>query len=224
MDVMSLTLHIDIGPYKIPLSLKGVPGMPYFVARDEEMNDLMQALLSRPTRLACRRVFVLHGVGGSGKTQLAAKFAQESKTIFSSTHWINGESRQNVRQSIADIGRRIPEGQVPAECRKGFASSTEELDMIVSNVLGWFARPENKRWLLIFDNVDRDYSPEVDDPLSFDVADFFPETDQGSILVTTRLQQLKQLGTDRKLEKMSDQQGTEVLQSRIGRPLEGDRA
>ena len=219
---MSLTHNLDVGPYRIPFSRKGVPGMPHFVAREEEMNHLKQALLRRPTRPDGRRVFVLHGVGGSGKTQLAANFARETQTIFGSTHWINAESRQSVRESIASVARRIPEGQIPTECRKGFASSTAELDMIIGSVLDWFALRENNGWLLVFDNVDRDDSPEANDPLSFDVEEFFPEHDHGSILITTRLHQLKQLGGDRQLNRMNDEQGVELLRQRIRRPVEGD--
>ena len=206
----------------MPFSLKGQPLVPKFVARDQEMNDLKENLFPKPTRETRRKVFVLHGLGGSGKTQLAIEFAQISQKIFSSIFWLNGDSKESVRQSIAQIGRKLPKDKVPDFCRSFSKSSPEELTEIINNILFWFNQPENNRWLLIFDNVDRDNSLEADDPQSYDVKEFFPEANHGSILITSRLRQLRQYGHDRQLGRMSDLQGAEVLRYRIGRSIEGN--
>ena len=206
----------------MPFSLKGLPRVPKFIARDQEMNDLKNTLFPKPTRETRRKVFVLHGLGGSGKTQLAIEFAQRSQKIFSSIFWLNGDSKESVRQSLAQIARQLPPDQIPDSCRKFSKTSPEELDEIISNILIWFSQHENNQWLLIFDNVDRDNSPEVNDPQSYDVEDFFPEADHGSILITSRLRQLRQHGQDRQLGRMSDLQGAEVLRCRIGRSVEGN--
>ena len=206
----------------MPFSLKGQPLVPKFVARDQEMNDLKENLFPKPTRETRRKVFVLHGLGGSGKTQLAIEFAQISQKIFSSIFWLNGDSKESVRQSIAQIGRKLPKDKVPDFCRRFSKTSPEELTEIINNILFWFNQPENNRWLLIFDNVDRDNSLEADDPQSYDVKEFFPEANHGSILITSRLRQLRQYGHDRQLGRMSDLQGAEVLRYRIGRSIEGN--
>ena len=172
----------------MPFSLKGLLPVPKFIARDQEMNDLKNTLFPKPTRETRRKVFVLHGLGGSGKTQLAIEFAQISKKIFSSIFWLNGDSKESVSQSLAQIARQLPPDQIPDSCIKFSKTSPEELDEIISNILIWFSRHENNQWLLIFDNVDR--SLEVNDPQSYDVKDFFPEADHGSILITSRLRQL----------------------------------
>ena len=204
----------------MPFSLKGLLRVPKFIARDQEMNDLKNTLFPKPTRETRRKVFVLHGLGGSGKTQLAIEFAQISKKIFSSIFWLNGDSKESVSQSLAQIARQLPPAQIPDSCIKFSKTSPEELDEIINNILIWFSRHENNQWLLIFDNVDR--SLEVNDPQSYDVRDFFPEADHGSILITSRLRQLRQLGQDRQLGRMSDLQGVEVLRCRIGRSVEGN--
>ena len=206
----------------MPFSLKGLPRVPKFIARDQEMNDLKNTLFPKPTRENRRKVFVLHGLGGSGKTQLAIEFAQRSQKIFSSIFWLNGDSKESVRQSLAQIARQLPPDQIPDSCRKVSKTSREELDEIIHNILIWFNQHENNQWLLIFDNVDRDNSPEVNDPQSYDVEDFFPEADHGSILITSRLRQLRQHGQDRQLGRMSDLQGAEVLRCRIGQSVEGN--
>jgi len=89
-----------------------------------------------------------------------------------------------VRQSIAQIARKLPKDQIPNWCRKFFRASPEELDEIISNVLHWVDQHGNNRWLLIFDNVDRDHSLEADDPQSFAVEVFFPEVNHGSSSLT----------------------------------------
>jgi hypothetical protein len=60
--------HIE---HKIPFSLKGVPLVNRFVRRDAEMRELEEFFrrkISDPTR---RKVLLMHGLGGIGKTQLA---------------------------------------------------------------------------------------------------------------------------------------------------------
>ena len=50
----------------------------HFTGRDDIRKKLHDSLLSYPTP-NFRRVFVLHGLGGSGKTQIALKFAEDNR-------------------------------------------------------------------------------------------------------------------------------------------------
>jgi tetratricopeptide (TPR) repeat protein len=71
----------------------------------------------------------------------------------------------------------------------------EEVEQRAKHVLKWLAIEGNSRWLIIFDNIDQ-YSSS-DSPIS-DTCDlleeFFPSADHGSILITSRLQGLTELG------------------------------
>ena len=224
----SLTLSIDDGLYNINFELRSWPCVNHFVARDKEMEQLEQTLLPRPTRDMRRKVLILHGLGGIGKTQLAVAFARKYQKTYSSIFWLNGGSKDQIRQSLAGLARRLPEGQISESSRASTKSSGEDVDIVINEVQNWFSQPANNRWLLIFDNVDRDYSPElsstVRDPHAYDIEDYFPSSDHGSILVTSRLRRLRQHGDSLELTKMNEHQGKAVLETRIGKSLEGAMA
>ena len=195
--------------------------MNHFVARQKELEQLEQTLLPKPTRDMCRKVFILHGLGGIGKTQLAVAFARKYQKTYSSTFWLNGGSKDQVRESLAKIAQRLPEGQISEFSRTYAKASGDDLDTVINEVHNWFSQPANNQWLLIFDNVDRDHSPEQNDPHAFNVEDYFPDADHGSILVTSRLRRLGQYGDSLELTRVDEQQGKSILETRIGSSLEG---
>ena len=48
-----------------------------------------------------RKIHVLHGLGGIGKTQLAIAYARKHKEIHSVILWLNGGSIDTLLQSLA---------------------------------------------------------------------------------------------------------------------------
>jgi hypothetical protein len=79
----------------------------------------------------------------------------------------------------------------------------------------------NHRWFLIFDNVDRDSKVTESEPTAYSIEDYIPGADHGSILVTTRLAKLEQLGTALKLKAVDETQARAMMTSSLGRTLEG---
>jgi hypothetical protein len=78
-------------------------------------------------------------------------------------------------------------------------------------VLEWFAIEGNSKWLLIFDNIDKDDTSGVEDQEAYNVESFFPGADQGSIIITTRLKHLEELGESLRLGVLSQEEALEVL-------------
>jgi hypothetical protein len=182
-----------------------------FVDRPAEMAELERALL--PRRNTRQKIFVLHGLGGIGKTQLAVEFARRNHRRFSSVFWLNGSSEDSLKQSVAACATRIPVEQVTESSRGYSAGDTSDIDAVVAEVLGWLARPDNTDWLVVFDNVDREYGQHISDPLAYDVQRYFSGADHGSVLITTRLAGLEQLGASQQLNKVDRSQAQAILES-----------
>jgi hypothetical protein len=175
------------------------------------MADLERVLLPRPGQSQRQRIHVVRGLGGMGKTQLAVEFARRHHDRFSSVFWLDGRSEDVLKRSIASHASKIPPGQMAETSRMYAADSGADVDVVVKHVLAWLARPDNTAWLLIFDNVDREYKTQDGDPDAYDVTRYLSGADHGSVLVTTRLARLEQLGESQQLGKVSDEQGQAIF-------------
>jgi hypothetical protein len=190
-----------------------VPVVNKFVDRPSDLAELEQALL--PQRQNRRKkVFVLHGLGGIGKTQLAVEFARKHHQKFSSVLWLDGNTEDSLKQSIATCASRIPEGQIAESSRTYLATGDGDIDAVVRDVEGWLSLPDNTDWLMVFDNVDRD--SERRDADAYNVTHYLPGADHGSVLITTRLANLEQLGGSRMLRKLSKDQAQAMFQQQCG--------
>jgi len=193
-----------------------------FAARNTEMTRLTQVLLPTQTNQMRRKVFIVHGLGGIGKTQLSVEFTRKYRESYSAVFWVDGSTNERLRRSIADLASRLPQHQISEGSRNYSQRGSTNVDEVVEDVLKWLSQPLNDQWLLILDNVDREFSGPSRDPESFDVKDYFPTADQGSILITSRLMSLCQLGTDLKLEPVDKLQGSSILENSLGRSIEGE--
>lgn len=83
---------------------------------------------------------------------------------------------------------------------------TLRVKAVVRAVKDWLMRPENDRWLLIFDNVER----------SFDISDFIPLTLSGKIILTSRDSSNCIWGRKMRIGPMMDGEAVELLRSATG--------
>src|SRR5437773_3723202 len=84
-------------------------------------------------------------------------------------------------------------------------------------MLDWLARPDNIDWLLIFDNVDLDYEQDGSTG-AYDVRRYLLG-DHGSVLVTTRLARLAQLGDSKPLKKVDGELSEAIFEKWYGKKL-----
>ncbi|CAG8642898.1 14138_t:CDS:2, partial [Acaulospora colombiana] len=127
------------------ISLRSSHGLPplssFFIMREEPMKFLVEMLLE--TEEDSQRIVVLSGLGGSGKTQMALKFARDYE------HRTTENIETALVTHVSSLGREY-------EC----SSVNDALDIL--------AEPDQvitQDWLIIFDNADdpnidlRDYFP-----------------------------------------------------------------
>lgn len=206
-------MFIDYGKYLATFSLEGVPRVKQFIGRPVEMAELQEVLLPKQ-QTSQQKIFVLHGLGGIGKTQLAVEFARQHHRKFSAVFWLDGRSEDTLKQSIASSASRISKTQISKPSKSFTAGDNVDINAIVREFMGWLVLKDNTSWLVIFDNVDRSYSRHDPDPDAYDIKRYFPSGDHGSILITTRQARLEQLGDSHLLGKVNQDQAEAILQSR----------
>ncbi|KAF8595674.1 FabD/lysophospholipase-like protein [Ceratobasidium sp. AG-I] len=110
-----------------------------------------------------RQIFVLCGLGGAGKTQLALKFVDMHKKLFWDVFYIDATSHQTASAGLSNLAKAANAGTTQEEA------------------LAWL-ESKQERWLLILNNAD--------DP-KLNLQQFFPKCAHGDILITTRNQEMR---------------------------------
>ena len=196
--------------------MTGVPAIAKYIGRSSEISRLQEILLSTgPER---RKVVVIHGLGGIGKTQLAIEFARKHRDNYTAIFWLDGKSQDILTRSIASIIKRVPSAQQPTRTLKEIEDNGD-VKKQAEEALAWLALEGNSNWLLIYDNVDQDTpwcsNAGYEEP--FNIKSFFPRTDRGSIIITTRLRPLRELGRSLQLGVLDRGDAVAVLAESAGR-------
>ena len=200
-------------------SLNGVPVTNKFVDRPAQMESLEKCLLPR-TENERRTVLILHGLGGIGKTQLSAEFVRRHCHEYSSVFWLDGRTENSLKQGIATIANRIPEGQI-SEKSRSYNGSNAQVGAVVKEVLQWLSTEGNHSWLLVFDDVYRDDHAMGKGVEEYNIESYFPRANHGYILITTHLHWLGKYGCTVKLNAFDAYQAQTLLTEKIGRPFKG---
>ena len=119
--------------YNTTFSLRGVPIAGKFIDRPSEMAKLEAAFFSSQDRR--RKICVLSGLGGIGKTQLSVEFARRNSSRFSSIFWLNGLREYTLRQCIAAIAPMIPRDQDPVSSKMSALDETIDLDAAIEKFM-----------------------------------------------------------------------------------------
>jgi transcriptional regulator with XRE-family HTH domain len=163
-----------------------------FTGRD----DLLAAVRDRFLAGHAAVVQALHGMGGVGKTQLAAEYAHRCAGSYDLAWWINAEQGGLIGDQVADLGQAL--GCVPA------GAGSEAVRAVVLAELR-----HRGRWLLIFDNAG---APA-------DVAPWLPG-DGGHVLITSREHGWDEIAAPLGVAVFTRAESIEMMRRRIpGLPL-----
>ncbi|EFX01267.1 kinesin light chain [Grosmannia clavigera kw1407] len=148
-----------------------------FVGRENILKDLRQLLFEDKDT---HPIVALYGLGGIGKTQVANALAHWTKNHRKecSVFWVPAVSKEIFEKACGAIAKTLG-----IKC-----AGNEDIKTLVCDHLSSEAAGE---WLLIIDNAD---DPDLivgrDTPDSLD--QYFPRSDSGRTLVTTRTQSVSQ--------------------------------
>jgi predicted ATPase len=161
----------------------------------------MEKILQPKTKSPNRRVLVLGGMGGIGKTQLSIKYAKRHRHSYSSIFWLNASTEAMLNDSLRGVANRI----LPLE-----AVSRLNGDQLRVHVSNWLSELDNTRWLMVLDNYD--------DPDQYEITRYYSSVAHGSIIITTR-QPDKVNGEQIKVKSMTKiEDSLHILAKRSGRP------
>jgi hypothetical protein len=170
-----------------------------FIGRDTELEQMESILLSN-SNYSTRKVLILGGMGGIGKTQLAINYAKRHCISYSSVFWLNATSESALNSSLRGVANRI----LPPE-----TVSKLDDDQLRIHVSNWLSELDNTRWLLILDNYD--------DPDQYNLTQYYPSVAHCSIIITTR-QPRRINGEKVKVESMTKvNDSLAILATRSGR-------
>jgi ATP/maltotriose-dependent transcriptional regulator MalT len=191
------------------------------VQRVSDMQKLEEYFFPQQPHLTRRKMFVVHGLGGIGKTQLCIEFVRRYQEKYSAVFWLDGSSKDALQRSFIDVVARLPTDEVPLGLVQAAEQASPDERSIVRGVMSWLSLPSNRQWLLVIDNVDRDHTTKVKDPLAYDVKQYLPAADHGNVLVTSRLSTLTVSRNSLRLTEVDRDQGRAILEAIGGQRMLG---
>ncbi|KAF8334572.1 P-loop containing nucleoside triphosphate hydrolase protein, partial [Amanita rubescens] len=130
----------------------------FFTGQDKYLQKLKDYFTSQQGQ---RKIILLHGLGGIGKTQICLKFIEENPDLFSDIFWIDASSEKTVEivlTQISSTNSTSPDGRPSAR-----------------SALDWISQRPN--FLMVYDGVDEHYSV---------IGNFLPPGNGGNIIITSR--------------------------------------
>ncbi|KAJ7463359.1 hypothetical protein FB451DRAFT_1180451 [Mycena latifolia] len=141
---------------EVPQMVNNCPPPTKIFRGRQTILDMMHQYFAHETEH--QAIFLLHGLGGAGKTQIALKFIQESASQFTDIFLIDTSTPDTIDTSLKNLSRM-----------KNIGDAAQD-------ALQWLKSKQHK-WLLLFDNAD---DPKIN------LNDYFPQCSHGNILITSR--------------------------------------
>ncbi|KAF1952737.1 TPR-like protein [Byssothecium circinans] len=201
-----------IESFTVKFSVPEVSPVEHFVSRDEELDRIHKELQHGGSR----KIVVVHGLGGMGKTQLALAYAKQHRDEYSAVFWVNSKDIDTLKQGYVAAAKRIFRDHPSLVHLKSIVDGGN-LDEAMEAVKRWLNNSQNDRWLIIYDNYDTPKLLGCDGAGTFDIRPFLPEAHQGAIVITTRSSQLR-LGHLVAVKKLQNiEHSLEILSHASGR-------
>jgi transcriptional regulator with XRE-family HTH domain len=159
---------------------------PGFTGREDLLAGVREQLLAGEKAV----VQALHGMGGVGKTQLAAEYAHRFAGTYDLAWWINAEQGGLIGDQVAALGLAL-------ECVQPGAGTEAVRAAVLAELR------HRGRWLLVFDNAE--------DPA--DVTPWLPGG--GHVLITSRQRGWDEVAAPVEVDVLARAESVAILQNRV---------
>ncbi|KAH8795184.1 hypothetical protein DL96DRAFT_1827045 [Flagelloscypha sp. PMI_526] len=173
---------------------------PNFTGRRDEL-DHMHAYFSSSVG-SSTLIYVIYGLGGSGKSQLLFQFVLEFQTrsprTFDIVYFVDASLETTVEADLKAIAIDRKAGETAVDAVQWLSCQTT-------------------RWLLVFDNAD---------DKNFSIQKYIPKSIHGSVIITSRNPELTGLTSkdsgSRRIEDLEKWAADELLKKLVGRRRSSD--
>ena len=150
---------------------------PHFTGREAELEALRAQLKSGAAAVLRQPPSALYGLGGIGKTQIAAEYAHRFSEEYEVVWWVRADQEDSIRASLVALGSQLRLSDVsPGDRDRSFHIVIDALQ----------TGEPYAHWLLIFDDVTQ---PGI-------LRRYIPQG-SGHVIVTSRITEWRQvLSTD----------------------------
>jgi tetratricopeptide (TPR) repeat protein len=185
-----------------------------FIGRKKELEDLRSFLLADSTALigqpvqtpTGQPVQTVHGLGGVGKTELAAEYAHRYRGEYDLVWWIRAEREENIAAALIGLGTRL-----------GLENfRRDERDYSIGVVMDALIEGDPyENWLLIFDDAQS----------ASDLSRYIPQSQgYGHVIITSRDIRWQALRVDGiELTEFKLEETVEFLRKRVPALAVGDQ-
>ena len=142
LDLMMTTKDVSPSVDSKPIVFDAPDHNKWFTGREKELEALEKCLSFESDKGL--KISAICGLGGCGKTTLAAHFAWKRRPEYAGgVFWISMEDDEKFRNSMNDLALRL-----------GLTEDLKTFDWTLSKVLMYISQ-QRRPWLMVVDNVDQ---------------------------------------------------------------------
>lgn len=189
--------------------------LQYAILRQDLLKSIQSGFSIKLQNQIGPAVVVLLGMGGAGKSTIALQCCRiwESEQRVNAIFWVDASSPRSVKQSFVDILEKLTgSGQDMNDDLFGERSRKPiHMKTLLSRMKMLLLERYDNKWLIVFDNFDK--------PHTFGnelLSNYWPTSEQGFILITSRNETSKLLGYTVEVSTLSPIQATDLLLQRSG--------
>lgn len=163
-----------------------------FSGRKDIVNSIHEEFSAAQNRVP---IHAISGMGGIGKTQIAVHYSYKFAEDYDLVYWIRSETDASLTADYEALTQTL---ELPVK--------TKAEQLVYINIVNTWLTKTDKKWLLVFDNVESQEKIEK----------LLPKKGNGHILITSQSPNWKELGEDSQIRPFTNEEASEFLQRRIG--------